>query len=113
MIEALERVAIAHSWVGGAGAIQRLMHDLFGEAPEAWVWHSDDAPVTEPHSLASLPSLAEPTRRERSVRRDGSLGSMTPARRLALGTRSDLAEELDERTRGRGPLRRPARGLAA
>jgi serine/threonine protein kinase len=98
MIEALERVAVVHGWVGGTGAIQRLMHGLFGEASEPWTSHPDDAPVTEPHSLVSVPSLAEPTR---------------PERRLALGTRSDCVDDLDERTRGRGPLRRPARSWLA
>ena len=55
----------------------------------------DDAPVTEPHSLVSLPTVAEPTR---------------PARRLARGTAAEHADddELDERTRGRAPLRRPS-----
>jgi len=99
MIEALERVAVAQGWVGGPGAIQRLMQSLFGEAPEPRASHVDDAPVTEPHSIVSLPSIAEPTR---------------PARRLARGTESDCFEDdLDERTRGRGPVRRPLRSRLA
>jgi eukaryotic-like serine/threonine-protein kinase len=99
MIEALEQVAVAQGWVGGAGAIQRLMHGLFGEVREPWTSQADDAPVTEPHSFVSLPSIAEPTR---------------PARRLARGTQSDCFEDdLEERTRGRGPLRRPLRSFAA
>jgi serine/threonine-protein kinase len=99
MIAALERVAVAQGWVGGPGAIQRLMQSLFGEAPEPRTSHVDDAPVTEPHSIVSLPSIAEPTR---------------PARRLARGTESDCFEDdLDERTRGRGPVRRPLRSRLA
>jgi eukaryotic-like serine/threonine-protein kinase len=94
MIEALERVAVAQGWVGGAGAIQRLMHSLFGDVTSASRPPADDAPVTEPHSIVSLPSIAEATR---------------PARRLARGTASDCFEEdLDDRTRGRAPLRRPS-----
>jgi serine/threonine-protein kinase len=99
MIEALEHVAAAHGWVGGTGAIQRLMHGLFGEIAEPWTPHPDDAPVTEPHSIASLPSLAEPTRR---------------LRRLARGSKPDcLEDDPDERTRGRGPVRRPSRSRLA
>jgi serine/threonine protein kinase len=99
MIDALERVAAVHGWIGGPGAIQRLMHDLFGEVAEPWSSHPDDAPVTEPHSLVSLPSLAEPTR---------------PARPLAHGEPDSFDDDLDVRTRGRGPLRRRTRpGLAA
>jgi serine/threonine protein kinase len=95
LIEALQRVAISQGWIGGPGAIQRAMHELFGDAPEPWTPPLDDAPATEPHSIVSLPRIAEPTR---------------PVRRLARGTESDLwADELDERTRGRGPVRRPLR----
>jgi hypothetical protein len=71
------------------------MQDLFGNVPEPWTSYADDAPVTEPQSIVSLPRIAEPTR---------------PAHRLARGTRSDCtADELDERTRGRAPLRRGSR----
>jgi serine/threonine protein kinase len=104
LIEALERVAIAHGWVGGPGAIQRAMLDLFGDVAEPWTSYADDVPVTEPHSIVSLPLVAEPTR---------------PARRLARGTASesldelDGADDLDERTRGRGSLRRSRPWLAA
>jgi len=99
MIEALGDVAAAQGWVGGTGAIQRLMLDLFGAVAEPWTPHPDDAPVTEPHSLASLPSIAEPTRR---------------LRRLARGSRPDgFEDDLDERTRGRGPVRRPSRSRLA
>jgi len=103
LIEALQRVAISQGWIGGAGAIQRAMRELFGDVAEPWTSQVDDAPATEPHSIvsmpapmpASLPRIAEPTR---------------PACRLARGTESDLwADELDERTRGRGPVRRPLR----
>jgi serine/threonine protein kinase len=95
LIAALERVVIARGWVGGPGAIERAMHGLFGDVAEPWTSHADDAPVTEPHSLVSLPMIAEPTR---------------PARRLARGTESDLlGDDLDERTRGRAPLRRSQR----
>jgi serine/threonine protein kinase len=98
MIEALERVAVLQGWVGGGGAIQRLMKELFGNIAEPWTSHPDDASVTEPHSVVSLPSIAEPTR---------------PARRLARGSASDCAgasfdDDLDERTRGRGRVRRPS-----
>ncbi|HEY0482546.1 MAG TPA: serine/threonine-protein kinase [Kofleriaceae bacterium] len=107
LIEALERVAIAHGWVGGPGAIQRAMLGLFGDVAEPWTSYADDVPVTEPHSIVSLPLVAEPTR---------------PARRLARGTASeclddvegiDGGDDLDERTRGRGPLRRSRPWLAA
>jgi serine/threonine protein kinase len=98
MIEALERVAAGEGWVGGTGAIQRLMRGLFGDtaAPPP---PSDDAPVTERHANALLPSLAEPTRL---------------ACRLARGTETrvfddSFEDDLDERTRGRGPLRRARR----
>jgi len=105
MIDALERVAVAEGWIGGPGAIQRLMQGLFGEVPEPRAMPPDDAPVTGPHSIASsitstvasLPLLAEPTR---------------PARRLARGTERSCQgterDDLDERTRGRRPLRRLA-----
>lgn len=97
--EALERVAIARGWASGTGAIQRTMHALFGDVPEPWASCADDAPATEPHSVVSLPRVAEPTR---------------PARRLARGTESDcLGDDLDERTRGRAPLRRSRPWLAA
>jgi serine/threonine protein kinase len=95
LIEALQRVAVSQGWIGGPGAIQRAMRELFGEVPERWTPQVDDAPATEPHSIVSLPRVAEPTR---------------PVRRLARGTECDLwADELDERTRGRGPMRRPLR----
>ena len=100
MIEALQRVAIGQGWIGGPDAIQRAMRELFGDMPEPGASHGDDAPATEPHSVVSMPrvaaaAIAEPTR---------------PARRLARGTESDLwGDELDERTRGRGPVRRPLR----
>jgi serine/threonine-protein kinase len=94
MIEALDKVCAAQGWAGGPAAIQRLMKDLFGDIAE-WTAPPDDAPVTEPHALASLLSAAEPTRR---------------ARRLAHGTGSDgSGDDPDERTRGRGPLRRCSR----
>jgi serine/threonine protein kinase len=99
MIEALENVAVAQGWVGGTGAIQRLMKRLFGEVSEPWTSHPDDAPVTEPHSIVSLPSIAEPTRR---------------VRRLVRGAQPDgVDDDLDERTRGRGPVRRPSRSRLA
>jgi serine/threonine protein kinase len=99
MIEALDKVMALQGWVGGAGAIQRLMQSLFGEVAEPRTSHPDDAPVTEPHSVASLPSIAEPTRR---------------VRRLAHGTESERGtDDLDERTRGRGPVRRPSRSRLA
>lgn len=95
MAEALERIAIARGWGGGPAAIRRAMHGLLGDVPEPWTSYGDDAPATEPHSIVSLPSVAEPTR---------------PGRRLARGTAADcFADELDERTRGRAPLRRPLR----
>jgi serine/threonine protein kinase len=99
MIEALERVAVGEGWVGGAGAIQRLMHRVFGAVAEPWASPPDDAPVTEPHAVAS-PMLVEPTRR---------------GHRLARGTEAGgSVDDLDERTRGRAPVRRrSARQLAA
>jgi eukaryotic-like serine/threonine-protein kinase len=99
MIEALERVAVSEGWVGGTGAIQRLMRGLFGGLAAPSPPPSDDAPVTERHANASLPSLAEPTR----------VGC-----RLARGSSARLLDDsfeddLDERTRGRSPLRRARR----
>jgi len=96
MIEALEAVAVSEGWVGGAGAIQRLMQGLFGHVASAPTPRSDDAPVTEQHAVAAL---ADPTRL---------------ACRLARGTETRLfddsfEDDLDERTRGRGPLRRARR----
>jgi hypothetical protein len=70
------------------------MRGLFGDVPEPWTSPGDDAPVTEPHAVVPQ-AVAEPTR---------------PARRLARGTEADLladTDDLDERTRGRGPVRRP------
>jgi serine/threonine-protein kinase len=77
MIEALEEVAIAAGWIGGAGAICRLMRGLFGERHEPRASHPDDAAVTEPHAFVPVPAW--------------------------------LADDLDDRTHGRGPLRRPSR----
>lgn len=99
LIEALERVAVGEGWVGGTGAIQRLMLGLFGNATRPLPPPSDDAPVTDAHGNLALPSIAEPTR----------LGC-----RLARGTETRLfddsfEDDLDERTRGRGPLRRARR----
>jgi serine/threonine protein kinase len=95
MIDALERAAAARGWISGPSTIGRAMRGLFGDVAEPWTSYGDDAPVTEPHSIVSLPMIAEPTR---------------PAHRLARGTASDcFADELDERTRGRGPIRRPTR----
>jgi eukaryotic-like serine/threonine-protein kinase len=96
LIDALDEVAIDQGWVGGPGAIRRLMLRLFGDQAEPRAPSTDDAPVTEPHSIVSLPSIAEPTR---------------PARRLARGTAAEhdhADDDLDERTRGRAPLRRPS-----
>jgi serine/threonine protein kinase len=111
LIEALQRVAVGQGWLGGPGAIQRAMRELFGDVQEPGTSQIDDAPVTEPHSIVaidasghaasyasspgSLPRIAEPTR---------------PAHRFARGTEANLwADELDERTRGRGPVRRSLR----
>ncbi|HEU4728795.1 MAG TPA: serine/threonine-protein kinase [Kofleriaceae bacterium] len=98
MIEALERVSALQGWAGGTGAIQRLMRSLFGDAVEPWASHSDDVSVTEPHALAPGTPASEPTR---------------PARRLAHGSESDRPCDLDERTRGRAPVRRPSRSRLA
>jgi serine/threonine protein kinase len=94
LIEVLERVAVDQGWATGPGAIARAMRGLFGDVPEPWTSPGDDAPVTEPHAVVPQ-AVAEPTR---------------PARRLARGTEADLladTDDLDERTRGRGPVRRP------
>jgi hypothetical protein len=98
MIAALDQVAIARGWSGGPAAVQRMMARLFCEAPAPTVSLDDDVPVTE--RCAALPaSMSDPT---------------VPARRLADGTRSDcLEDDLDERTRGRGPVRRPRSWLTA
>ena len=99
MIEALEGVLTARGWNGGTSTIQRLMYELFGNADDA-----DNDPitvevveptVTEPISVPSVPTVAEPTR---------------PGRRIARGTASDCPapDNDDERTRGRRPVRRPS-----
>jgi serine/threonine protein kinase len=98
MILALEEVAAASGWASGTGAIQRMMRDLFGDVAEPWAPSPDDAPVTEPHPVAQLPSLAEPTR---------------PERRLARTQPDDVADDSDEPTRGRARMRRSSRSLAA
>jgi serine/threonine protein kinase len=99
LIEALEQVGVAHGWVGGPGAIQRMMRDLFGDVAEPWASQPDDAPVTEPHPVAQLPAVAEPTR---------------PERRLARGTQGDdVEDDSDEPTRGRARMRKSSRSLAA
>ncbi|HEY6175506.1 MAG TPA: serine/threonine-protein kinase [Kofleriaceae bacterium] len=95
MIEALEQVALGQGWALGPGAVQRTMHGLFGDVPEPGAACADDAPVTDTHPAIELPQIVEPTR---------------PERRLAHGTRADcLDDDLDERTLGRGPVRRPTR----
>jgi len=113
--ETLEWVAVMQGWAGGPEVIQRMMRGLFGDVPEPWTPHPDDALVTEPHAIVALPSIAEPTR---------------PGRRCVLGSRADALDEQppavaeadrdgrgprcnpardsdDDRTRGRAPLRRP------
>jgi hypothetical protein len=101
MILALEELAAAHGWSCGTGAIQRMMRDLFGDVSEPWAPSVDDAPVTEPHPIAELPALVEPTR---------------PERRLARGTQcgaADPDDDSDEPTRGRARMRRSYRSIAA
>jgi hypothetical protein len=101
MILALEEVAAASGWASGTGAIQRMMRELFGDVPEPWAPSPDDAPVTEPHPVAELPALVEPTR---------------PERKLARGSQceiADLGDDSDEPTRGRARMRRSNRSLAA
>src|SRR5678815_5989305 len=49
LVEALQRVAISQGWIGGPGAIQRAMRELFGEVPEPW-------------TSLSLIHISEPTR---------------------------------------------------
>src|SRR5205085_2816500 len=95
LIEALERIALGRGCALGAGVVQRTMRGLFGDVPEPWAASADDAPVTEPHAAVALPASSEPTR---------------PERRLGRGTQTDCHDDdLDERTRGRGPVRRPTR----
>jgi serine/threonine protein kinase len=95
LIEALEAVALARGWALGSGAVQRAMHDLFGDVPEPGAACADDAPVTDTHPAIELPQIVEPTRPERGLARGSSVDC--------------LDDDLDERTRGRGPLRRPTR----
>jgi serine/threonine protein kinase len=100
MREALARVAADHGWSGGAGSVQRLMHELRAELTAPRPSHGDDGPVTERHSLAACdaaPWIAEPTR---------------PARRRARGTDADRRvtdADDDARTRGRDRVRRRVR----
>ncbi len=94
MIEALERVAADAGWVGGPETIEHLMTTLFGDAAAPLPAIAEDEPGATPSSLA-------PTR------------AVHP---LAHGTETrcfddSLDDDLDDRTRGRGPLRR-ARRLA-
>ncbi|HEX3763496.1 MAG TPA: serine/threonine-protein kinase [Kofleriaceae bacterium] len=111
LIEALQRVAIGQGWIGGPGVIQRAMCALFGDVPEPWTSPTDDAPATERHAiLSSIPSRSDATPVSSPVSLPRINEPTRPARRLARGTESDLwADELDERTRGRGPVRRPVR----
>ena len=95
LIEALEAVALARGWALGSGAVQRAMHGLFGDVPEPGAACADDAPVTDTHPAIELPQIVEPTRPERGLARGSSVDC--------------LDDDLDERTRGRGPLRRPTR----
>jgi hypothetical protein len=105
LAEALERVAIEQRWVGGPGAIQRLMGRLFasyGDSPERpgeptaqaepQLSLAGDAPVTELGPIFALPAAADPTR---------------PARPLASVTAHDCDD--DGPTRGRARLRRSTR----
>jgi hypothetical protein len=71
------------------------MHGLFGDVPEPGAACADDAPVTDTHPAIELPQIVEPTRPERGLARGSSVDC--------------LDDDLDERTRGRGPLRRPTR----
>jgi serine/threonine-protein kinase len=89
MIEALEQAAVASGWALGPGPIQRLMRSVFGDA--AVPAPLDDAPVTELSAVVAPAAVPDPTR---------------PARRLARGTEHGAGDDLDERTRGRGPVRR-------
>jgi len=96
MIEALERVALAEGWAAGPGPIQRMMHALFGDHAAPVPSPSDDPPVTERCASLSLPSAGEPTR---------------AVRRIACGTETrtfddSVDDDLDNRTRGRAPMRR-------
>ena len=101
LIEALEQVALAQGWSLGPGAVQRAMHGLFGDVLEPWTAVADDAPVTEPHTVVALPHIVEPL-----------VEPTRPERRLARGSCAaldDVDDDLDERTLGRGPVRRPTR----
>jgi serine/threonine-protein kinase len=91
MIDALEQVAGAHGWAAGPRSIQRLMRILFGDASTLLPSPFDDAPVTELCPALAPAAVPDPTR---------------PARRLARGTECGADDDLDERTRGRGPVRR-------
>ncbi len=91
MIEALEHIAAQHGWAGGPAVIERMMASLFGD-------RSASLPSLTDVELAPplAPPAAEPTR---------------PVHRLARGTETRrfddaLDDDPDERTRGRGPVRR-------
>jgi serine/threonine-protein kinase len=101
LMEALEVIAAARSWITGANAIVCLLRQLFGEVAEPWA-----APPVDVEVIASPPT----TRGHRLAR------GTEPPPELARGSEPDLLracgwsptpDEDDEPTRGRRSMRRP------
>ncbi|MGE5184973.1 MAG: serine/threonine protein kinase [Acidobacteriota bacterium] len=99
LIEALERVMAGRGWTGGARAITRFMHELFGEVLEPWAGtptarHDTDVLAVADEDVLDAVQLPQP---------DPTI-VITKPRRLARGTEAEpVASEWqeDEPTRGR------------
>lgn len=117
MLEAIERVMKGRGWVGGASAIRKAMHEMFGEVREPWL---DDATDVVPPSLIAAATAAEdaaPCTVESVVILPIPAApptlKITRPTRLARGTLADMfdprrwsADDDEALTRGRRSLRR-------
>jgi len=117
MRDALAEVAAAHGWTLGAGAIAPMMRALFGPSIEPRC-HSTALPTGSMPQLSTTPATSQHDdgpATERATTVPEALATAEPTRPARhLVTRSDSSDDdLDERTRGRGPLRRPHAQLAA
>ncbi len=112
LIDALEKVAIGYGWVGGHGAIVRLMRDLFGDVPEPWATPVADRTdptfaLPEPSEIVTDLPVTAPT-------------VSTRPRRFPKGTLSDVftneqwkANDDEQPTRGRRSVPRLGPNVAA
>jgi len=103
MARALEHVAVEQGWVGGPGAIARLMRRLFasyGDSPERF-----GEPTAPAEPALSLFGDAPVTEQEPIVAGPAPVAPSGPPRRFA---RASAGGDDDVPTRGRGRLRRPA-----